>query len=246
MQVLVLLVTIVKAGFDGVELHGAHGYLLDQFLQKGSNLRTDSYGGDVENRSRFLMEALDIVSKTIGQERTAVRISPFSPFQGMGESDNPFETWGYVCKEIKRRFPKLAYISVTDPRLGSDSGQGDDKNCKYSADRFRAVFRGVDPESVDKLKGSDFVFPEPNAENPTVFFSGGGYTASDAEESCERTGDVVGYGRLFIANPDLPHRIQNGLMLNAYDRSTFYTATEKGYLDYPFATAETPRYKPRL
>lgn len=183
----------LRIGFDGVEVHGAHGYLVDQFLQSSSNsTRNDEYGGSLENRARFLLEAMQNVVDVVGEERAAIRISPFSPFQDMGQESDPFETWGYVCQQLKTRFPKLAYISVTDPRLGAD-GAGDDMSKVYSVDKLRAVFRGVDPSTISKLHSeSTTVFSDPTPEHPTVFLSAGGYTASEAEPSSERTGDLIG------------------------------------------------------
>lgn len=199
----------------------------------------------MENRARFLLDAIQVVADTIGQEKTSIRLSPFSPYQDMGKEDDPFETWGYVCNEISIRFPKLAYISIVDPRLGSEElGLGVDASKHYSVDKFRAIFRGLDPADFSKLKDqSNTKFPEPDSDHPTVFVSAGGYKASDAEEASERTGDVIGFGRIFIANPDLPHRLKNGLELNAYDRATFYSRTEKGYTTYPFANADTKRFE---
>ncbi|KAJ3258875.1 hypothetical protein HK103_003257 [Boothiomyces macroporosus] len=233
----------IEAGFDGVEIHGAHGYLPDQFLQRSSNNRGDIYGGSLENRARFALEALESVTQEIGQERTAIRISPFSVFQGMGHEEDPFETFGYLVSEIKKRFPKLAYISVTDNRFGNASQ--DDK--LLTCDKFRAILRGVDPKNVSKFtKDKAITLPDPSVEHPTVFFSAGGYSASEAEPHSDRTGDVVAFGRVFIANPDLPHRIRNGLELNPYDRSTFYTHDQAGYTDYPFANESTKKYAPAL
>lgn len=244
----------IEAGFDGVEVHGiyhcysllgAHGYLLDQFLQASSNnCRNDHYSGSLENRARFMLEALQVVSEEVGQDRTAIRISPFSVFQGMGLEEDPFVTWGYVCKEIKARFPKLAYVSVTDPRLGPENG-GTDATKNISADPFRAVFRNIDPKTVSKFtKDARPVFPDPCPEHPTVFFSAGGYAASDAEVASDMTGDVIAFGRFFIANPDLPFRLKNGLELNPYDRSTFYGGGAAGYIDYPFANEATKKFVP--
>jgi 2,4-dienoyl-CoA reductase-like NADH-dependent reductase (Old Yellow Enzyme family) len=227
----------IEAGFHGCELHAAHGYLPDQFLQLSSNNRTDQYGGSLQNRARFLFQALGTIVDAIGQERTAIRLSPFIDFQGMGHED-PFKTWLYVCFEIQKRFPRLAYVSITDPRL--DNNQGGNANAKkYSCDPFRCIFRGMDPSLSSGLsKDATLVFPEPTKTHPTVFFTAGGYAASDAKPHCERTGDIVGYGRFFIANPDLPLRIKHGLELNPYDRKTFYTQTEEGYTTYPFARIE--------
>lgn len=237
----------MEAGFDGVEVHGAHGYLVDQFLQKLSNsTRNDEYSGSLENRSRFLLEALDSVAEVVGQDKVAVRVSPFSLFQGQG-ADDPFETWGYALKQVQKKFPKLAYVSITDPRLDSTAPGGGSDPGMYSTDKFRAIFRGIDPNSVSKLaKESTTVFPEPDKAHPTVVLAAGGYTPSAATSVCNRTGDLIGYGRLYIANPDLVHRIRNGLELNAYNRNTFYTAGPVGYTDYPFATKDTKKFVPEV
>lgn len=235
----------MKAGFDGCEVHGAHGYLLDQFLQLSSNCtRDDEYSGSLENRSRFMLEAVAAVAEEIGQDKTAIRLSPFSTFQGMSQPvDEPFSTWGYVCESLAKAFPQLAYVSVTDARLGSDQG-GSDATKKFTCDPFRAAFRGVTGPISQLSAEATTVFPDPTPEHPTVFFSAGGYTASEAETASERTGDVVAYGRIYLANPDLPHRLKSGLTLNAYDRSTFYTSEKEGYTTYPFASAETPKFVP--
>jgi 2,4-dienoyl-CoA reductase-like NADH-dependent reductase (Old Yellow Enzyme family) len=233
----------MDAGFDGCEVHGAHGYLLDQFLHQESNIRTDKYGGSLANRARFMLEAIEAVARTIGEERTAVRISPFSIFQFKGLESDPFVTWGYVCREIKHRFPKLAYVSITDPRLEVQANPELKK--EFSSNYFRAIFRNIDPETVNKLEeGNDVRFPDPDSDNPTVVISAGGFTPSDAEEKGDLTGGMIGYGRIFIANPDLVHRIKNGLILNAYDRKTFYTAGSVGYNDYPVSDDNTPKFIP--
>lgn len=233
----------IDSGFDGCEIHGAHGYLLDQFLHKESNERNDKYGGSLENRARFMLDAIEAVAKTIGEERTAVRISPFSIFQFNGLESDPFETWGYVCREIKKRFPRLAYVSITDPRLEVQANPELKK--EFSADYFRAIFRNVDPEKVSKLNQvENFSFPDPDLENPTVVLSAGGFTPSDAEEKGDITGGLVGYGRIFIANPDLIYRIRNGLVLNAYDRNTFYSDGSVGYTDCPVADEKTLKFIP--
>jgi NADPH2 dehydrogenase len=179
-----------------------------------------------------------------GEQRTAIRISPFSPFQGMDQEPDAFDTWGYVCKEMSARFPKLAYVSVTDARLPSDA-MGNDKNTVYTCDPFRAVFRGVDPSTVSKMHATaTTVFPDPTPEYPTVFFSAGGYAASDAEPSSERTGDVIAFGRFFIPNPDLPYRLKHGLELAAYNRGTFYTPGAEGYTTYLNAAPDAKRFVP--
>ncbi|KAJ2985453.1 hypothetical protein HDV02_000553, partial [Globomyces sp. JEL0801] len=158
----------MEAGFDGVELHGAHGYLLDQFLQASSNnTRHDEYSGSLENRARFMLESLEAVASVVGQKRTAIRISPFSDFQGQGKEVDPYETWSYVCNEIVKRLPKLSYVSITDPRLDSFTEEGKWSK-QYTSDPFRAIFRGI-KSPVSKLANeATTVFPEPNEEYPTV------------------------------------------------------------------------------
>jgi NADPH2 dehydrogenase len=233
----------LDAGFDGCEVHGAHGYLLDQFLHQESNIRTDKYGGSLENRARFMLEAIEAVASTIGEERTAVRISPFSIFQFNGLEPDLFETWGYICREIKKRFPNLAYVSITDPRYEIQANPKLER--EFSSNYFRAIFRNIDPETVNKLEDSHNVsFPDPDPDHPTVVISAGGFTPSDAEDNGDVTGGMVGYGRIFIANPDLIHRIRNGLILNSYDRKTFYTAGSVGYIDYPLSNPNTPKFIP--
>ncbi|KAI8910111.1 hypothetical protein EDD86DRAFT_134144 [Gorgonomyces haynaldii] len=231
----------IEAGFDGCELHGAHGYLLDQFLRLDINrTRHDKYSGSIENRARFMLDAVKAVADTIGETKTSIRISPFVPYsteEMKALNGEPWEQWGYVCEKLKERFPKLAYVSITDPRV--------DETVLYSSDYFRAIFRGIDPQTVSKLQdGANTQFPEPNEEHPTVVLVAGGYTASDAEPTCDRTGDLVGFGRIFISNPDLPHRIRHGLVMNPYDRSTFYAPDARGYTDYPFADENTPKFVP--
>ena len=229
----------LKAGFDGVEVHAAHGYLLEQFLHpKLNNARSDKYSSKtLENRARFLIEALETVVDVMGQERVGIRLSPF---YSMALDDYcPFEVFGYVLQEIKRKFPRLGYVSLTEPRWRSERIK------EYSNDYFRAIIRGIDVNLVSKTEGSTFEFPESCDEHPTVIISAGGYSPSDAEEMCDRTGDMVGFGRIFISNPDLVYRLKEGLALNPYDRSTFYSQDPKiGYTDYPFADKSTRKFVP--
>jgi NADPH2 dehydrogenase len=229
----------IEAGFDGVEVHSAHGYLLDQFIQKSCNDRDDEYGGTLENRARFVLQVMKAVSAVIGQKRTAIRLSPYSFFQGMGK-ENYYETFGYISKQLQMRFPELAYVSFTDPRLDEEQG-GTKEVMQHTSDYFRAIFRGVDPEITI---GKSMNFEEPNDTYPTVFLSAGGYSASDCEPVADRTNDLIGFGRFFISNPDLPYRLKHGLELNAYDRSTFYTQGHVGYTTYSFADKDTKKFVP--
>jgi N-ethylmaleimide reductase len=200
------------AGFDGVEVHGANGYLLDQFLQDGSNKREDNYGGSIENRARFLLETVDAVASIWSKDRIGVRLSPYGTFNDMSDSD-PVALFTYVIKQLNNR--GIAYIDVIEPRASSAGGSDTvSLNAPCTSKIFKPFFNGV-------------------------FISAGGYTPETAKQAVE-TGmaEAISFGRLFIANPDLPERIKAGRDLNPYDRSTFYGGSEKGYTDYPFMNEE--------
>ena len=194
------------AGFDGVEVHGANGYLIDQFLQDGSNKRTDSYGGSPENRARLLMEVTHAVASVWGYDRVAVRISPGTKFNGMSDS-NPGATFEYVAKALAPL--GLAYLHIIEPRvIGSQD---------------EAV--GLPPVAAVNLR---------NFFKGTII-AAGGFDAKGAEEIIAKgDADLVAFGRHFIANPDLPNRLRFGLPLTPYDRSSFYSGNAHGYTDYPF------------
>ncbi|KAH9945562.1 hypothetical protein B0H21DRAFT_823025 [Amylocystis lapponica] len=188
------------AGFDGVEVHGANGYLLDQFLQDVSNTRTDAYGGSVENRCRFALAAVDAVVQAVGAHRTAIRLSPWSTFQEMGMAD-PKPTFSFLVEHLVERYPDMAYIHLSN-------------------DFIRELWA------------------------PRPLISAGGYTRALALKQSELTGELVAFGRIYIANPDLPVRLQKGLPLTKQDRSTFYgPQTAKGYTDYPFVDEENLNLK---
>lgn len=195
------------AGFDGVEVHSANGYLLDQFLEDKSNQRTDAYGGSIENRARLMLEVVDAVVEVWGKDRVGVRLSPFGTFLDMGDSD-PVALFTYVLEKLSER--GIAYVHVVQPRVGNAGADAAiDANAVDTAKTFRAAFKGV-------------------------FISAGGYDAETANEAIEAgRADAIAFGRLFISNPDLPKRLEKKSPLNAYDRSTFYGGTEKGYTDYP-------------
>jgi NADPH2 dehydrogenase len=198
----------VAAGFDGVEIHGANGYLVDQFIQDVVNKRTDSYGGSIENRSRFAIEVTQAIVDTIGAEKTGIRLSPFSDFQGMKMHD-PYPQFTDVIKKLNKL--KLAYVHLVDSRISGT-----------------AEIEGV--ESMDPLL----------AEFEGTVLVAGGFNSDSAkrlvdEEQKDRD-IVVVFGRYFISNPDLVFRLERGIELNEYDRSTFYNAKEeRGYLDQPFS-----------
>ncbi|KAL6923759.1 hypothetical protein FSST1_001033 [Fusarium sambucinum] len=209
----------VGAGFDGVELHGANGYLIDQFLQTNSNDRTDSYGGSLESRFRFPLRVLNAVCDAIGPEHVGIRMSPFSRFQGMREAD-PLSVFVPWAKAIVKAQPSLAFIHAVEPRIegGSDSPDSTPKT-----NDTLAPIRGVVSNSDAK------------------FIVAGGFSPETAVKHASETNDLVGFGRYFIPNPDLPARIQNGWPLTKYDRSLFYTSDRKGYTDYPAYNPDAPR-----
>lgn len=195
-----------RAGFDGVEVHGANGYLLDQFLQDGSNKRTDAYGGSIENRSRLLLEVVDAVIDVWGAGRVGVRLSPYGTFNDMSDSD-PIALFNYVLEQLNKR--QIGFAHLIEPR--STSAGGSDEvyvDAPSTSDLFRKSFDGV-------------------------FLSAGGYDAASAKEAVESgQADGVVFGRYYISNPDLPERIKAGKEFTPYDRATFYGGDEKGYTDY--------------
>ena len=197
------------AGFDGVEVHGANGYLLDQFLQDGSNRRTDQYGGSIDNRCRLLLEVVDAVAAVWGPDRVGVRLSPFGTFNDMRDSD-PVALFRHALGALNQR--GLAFVDLIEPRA---SNAGAQDGLVEDAPRTCTLFRDVIPD--------------------LPLISVGGYTPQSAAQTMAMgQADAIAFGRLSIANPDLPRRIESNAPLNAYDRSTFYGGGEKGYTDYPF------------
>ena len=193
------------AGFDGVELHGANGYLLDQFLQNGSNKRTDRYGGSIENRARLLLDVVEAVATVFGGDRVAVRIGPSGHWNGMSDSD-PQALFDYVAEQLNRF--GLAYLHIIEPRVAGNVVTAEGQ-APIAAEHLRTIFKG-----------------------PII--AAGGFEPSTAEAVVEKgSADLVAFGRHFVSNPDLPTRIERGLPLAAHDRDTFYTFDAKGYSDYP-------------
>ncbi|MDZ7962829.1 MAG: alkene reductase [Aulosira sp. DedQUE10] len=197
-----------QAGFDGIELHGAFGYLIDQFIQDGSNQRTDKYGGSVENRARFLLEIVAAVSSVFGSDRVGIKLSPSNTFYGMSDS-NPQETFGYVIEALNKF--NLAYLHLMEPN------EIDLKT--------REVINPVLPIFRPYYQGT--------------IITNGGYDKSQAN-AVLASGDteLVSFGKLFIANPDLPQRFAVDADLNAPNPATFYgqgdNDLDNGYVDYPF------------
>jgi N-ethylmaleimide reductase len=189
----------VDAGFDGVELHAANGYLVHQFLGTNTNLRTDEYGGTDANRARFLFEVVDAISDAIGSERFGVKLSPSVPFNDMQDA-NAEDFYSYVVSELNKC--NLAYLHI-----GFE--ESPDKPIDWHA-RLRPLFDGI-------------------------YFANGGFTKESGKRALvENKVDAIVYGKLFLANPDLPERFKRNAGLNTPDVQTFYANTgEKGYTDYP-------------
>ncbi|KAI9253865.1 hypothetical protein BDA99DRAFT_519204 [Phascolomyces articulosus] len=196
----------IAAGFDGVEIHSANGYLLDQFLNTSSNFRTDEYGGSIENRARFTLEVVNAVSEAVGTERVGIRLSPWSEFQDM-KDDTPYETWGYVIEQLEKRHKNMAYVHMIEPR--DDFSRKTQNDTVNTLDPFREKWSGV-------------------------FMSAGGYTTKPelAAQVADKTGNLIAIGRAFIANPDIVYRLKNDIPLTKYNRDTFYSRGAVGYTDY--------------
>ena len=183
------------AGFDGVEVHGANGYLLDQFLQDSSNQRTDDYGGSLENRARLMLEVADAVISVWGPGRVGMHLAPRGDAHDMGDSNRP-ATFGYVARELGKR--RIAYLCAREYR-----GEG------WLGPALKAAFGGV------------YIVNEQ-------------FTQATAEQTLAAgEADAVAFGKLFIANPDLPERFAGGAALNPPDPQTFYSGGAAGYTDYP-------------
>lgn len=195
-----------KAGFDGVEIHGANGYLIEQFLKDGSNKRTDAYGGTIPSRIRFALEVVTAVIESLGTGKVGLRISPRGVFNGMTDSD-PHALFGALAEALND-YP-LAYLHVIEPLPGHPAF---------------ATQAGVEPVAplIRKIYQGTLIL-------------NGGYGQVSAEQALKNNeADLIAFGVPFLANPDLPKRYQLNADLNAPDQKTFYGGDEKGYTDYPF------------
>ena len=193
----------LAAGFDGVEIHAANGYLIEQFLRDSINKRHDDYGGSRENRARFLLEVTDAVVQVCGSERVGIRLSPISPVNGAALDSNPAETYGYVVQQLNAF--NLAYMHVVE---GATQGP-------------REVPGGFDLQILRRLFKS-------------LYIANNGYNRELALEARRSNlADLISFGRLYIANPDLVERLRIGGPLNVPDRTTFFGGGAAGYTDYP-------------
>jgi 2,4-dienoyl-CoA reductase-like NADH-dependent reductase (Old Yellow Enzyme family) len=183
------------AGFDGVEIHGANGYLLDQFLQDSTNHRTDPYGGTRENRARLMLEVTDAVIDVWGADRVGMHLAPRMDSHDMGDSD-PLATFTHVGRELGKR--GVAFICAREARKPDSIGPA-----------IKSAFGGV-------------------------YIANEGFDRASAEQAlADGVADAVAFGKIFIANPDLPERFATHAPLNPYDATTFYSGGAKGYIDYP-------------
>ena len=197
----------LSAGFDGVEVHSANGYLLDQFLNSRTNRRTDEFGGPVENRARLLLEVVEAVSEVWGSDRVGVRLSPLGTFNDVSD-DDPEKTFGWIAEKLNDY--RLAYLHLVNPGLAAiEKGMEPDSLAKRMINVMRERYRG------------------------TLILCGG-FDRDTAEAWLEQgKADAIALGRKFIANPDLPERFRLRAPLNPDDPTTYYGGGPKGYIDYP-------------
>lgn len=196
-------INAIEAGFDGVELHGAFGYLPNQFLVESANQRTDEYGGSIENRSRFVIEVMTTMVDAIGENKVAIKLSPSIPYNHIIDS-NPTALYSYLIEALNKL--PLAYIHLM--------------NAMFPTDHLPQY-----PRDVIGIFG-------PLTKH--IVMANGGYTRDTGEQELERgIAQLISYGNLFLANPDLPKRFEMNATLNQADRATMYGGGEKGYTDYP-------------
>nr|4RNX_A Chain A, NADPH dehydrogenase 1 [Saccharomyces pastorianus]4RNX_B Chain B, NADPH dehydrogenase 1 [Saccharomyces pastorianus] len=206
----------IAAGADGVEIHSANGYLLNQFLDPHSNTRTDEYGGSIENRARFTLEVVDALVEAIGHEKVGLRLSPYGVFNSMsgGAETGIVAQYAYVAGELEKRAKagkRLAFVHLVEPRVTNPfltEGEGEYEG--GSNDFVYSIWKGP------VIRAGNF------ALHPEV-----------VREEVKDKRTLIGYGRFFISNPDLVDRLEKGLPLNKYDRDTFYQMSAHGYIDYP-------------
>ncbi|MFN7287813.1 MAG: alkene reductase [Burkholderiales bacterium] len=203
----------LAAGFDGVEIHSANGYLLEQFLQSKTNQRTDAYGGSIENRCRLVLQITEAIAEVWGAQRVGIRLAPSGIANDSGEAD-PMPLYSHLVKSLDAL--GLAYLHLIEPRAsGAGQREVDHQNVPSAARLFRPMWRG------SLIAAGNF-----RGDNANAMLAAG-----DA--------DAIAFGRLFISNPDLPERLRTGTALTPYNRATFYSRGPEGYVDYAKADGTT-------
>ena len=198
---------VETAGFDGVEIHGANGYLLDQFLKSGANQRTDDYGGAIRNRARLMLEVTRAIVDAIGGGRTGIRLSPVTPANDAFDAD-PQPLFEYVVRQLAKL--DLAYLHIIEGATGG-ARELPERPFDYAA--LKAAYRA--------------------AGGKGAWMVNNGYDQAMARQAVEDGADLVAFGKPFIANPDLVKRLRTNAPLNQPDQATFYGGGAKGYTDYP-------------
>ena len=197
----------ISAGFDGVEVHGANGYLLDQFLKTGSNHRGDDYGGSLENRARFLLEVMREVCEEVGRGRVGLRLSPVTPANDVVD-DNPQKLFDYVVRQLAPL--DIAYLHLIE---GATGGPREVEGRPFDYEALRRAWREAGARGAWMVNN--------------------GYDKPLAEQALAHGADLVAFGRPYIANPDLVERLRSNAPLNAVVKETLYGGGAQGYTDYP-------------
>ena len=198
-----------EAGFDGIQLHGGNGYLIDEFIRDVTNQRTDEYGGSIENRMRFSLEVIDELITVFGKGRVGIKLSPVGRYQDMYDS-NPIEAYTYLLKKLDEK--GIAFVELVEPSVfdGKTNYVAGKEQIPEVAKTFRSAFKGA------------LITNQNHTPETALEFINKGWA------------DLVSFGKLYLANPDLMERVKNGWELNTkWDFSTFYAGGTKGYLDYP-------------
>ncbi len=205
----------IAAGFDGVEIHGANGYLFHQFLATTANKRTDAYGGSAANRARFLFEVLDAVTQAIGAERTGTRLNPdMDGVAGIHLNAETIAGFDYVVEKLNSY--QLAYLHLTSAMMAPPEGGAPAERILKTAKWYRGLYQG------------------------TLILNGGFDKATGQKAINDGLADLIAYGSPFIANPDLVERYRHDLPLATPDADLLYVGGEKGYIDYPAYTEKVP------